>query len=564
MHWQGIGRAAGKVQQQGGDSRGDLHHKRGDGGAEPVCGAASPHHGQGSKWDAKGSRVRENSDTENGRKESGVEEEWESDVSDGEKMECLRQEIGEGEEDYRRVTEKVTAAEAELRRIQTRQRQVTKEMRKVQTMAEGIASCTGKKGWTSVSQSEIAKVSVGEECRRVGQPALGGSGEEIAAAMATATTGVLGWKGEEVFTRKKTKGLQIFNYDGAVAPHFERRTTDGGEVTAGMMRRESRGLVLGSLGVVARPMHKFFEEGQVSDFSYGQISDTTVQEARKKLDGMMVFGVVHPTEGWVELWTRAGPTGPGKWVTRFAESGDAGDVIGLVVALDNQGYTACFEWVGGQIRIKERHDEVELVVTQVRHKGSGEYMEWGQMERWATQHRVKCVQRVSELEGLTVREVTEKVQAMEGVEGLVVRIQGGTMMKIKTSWWHKQQAHWYYRWHSADQQEHEENRRQWKSQMMQVQGCRAVLEGWPTERSPALILDKLKATVKVEEFIARKDGRRGAIILSFRSSDEKDDAIVKAKEAGMELRPAYSSRSNGNAWHKIRTYWEGGSHRLGG
>ena len=100
--------------------------------------------------------------------------------------------------------------------------------------------------------------------------------------------------------------------------------------------------------------------------------------------------------------------------------------------------------------------------------------------------------------------------------------------------------------------------------MMQVQGCRAVLEGWPTERSPALILDEVKMAVKVEEFVARKNGRRGAIILSFRSSGDKNAAIVKAKEAGMELKPAYTSRSNGNSWHRIRTYWEGGSRRLGG
>ena len=186
------------------------------------------------------------------------------------------------------------------------------------------------------------------------------------------------------------------------------------------------------------------------------------------------------------------------------------------------------------------------------------------MEQWATQYGVKYVQRVTELEGYTVEVVTAKAQAMKGVEGYVVLLQEGSMMKIKTSWWHQQRAHQYHRWHSEGQQQHEANRKQWKIQMMQVQECRAVLDGWPTEKSPALILDKLKATVKVEEFIARKDGRRGAIILSFRSSDEKDDAIVKAKEAGMELRPAYSSRSNGNAWHKIRTYWEGGSRRLGG
>ena len=99
----------------------------------------------------------------------------------------------------------------------------------------------------------------------------------------------------------------------------------GGEgpssMEAAKLRRECRGLVMGAQGVVARPMHKFFEERQTKDTRDGQVSDAVVLDARKKMDGSMVFGVVHPTEGWAELWTRAGPGGHGLWAPRVAEGG---------------------------------------------------------------------------------------------------------------------------------------------------------------------------------------------------------------------------------------------------
>ena len=398
----------------------------------------------------------------------------------------------------------------------------------------------------------------------MGQPILGGAGEEISDMMAAATAGVQGWKGNPVFTVKETKGVRVFNYDGAVAPHFGCRGQEEEDVSAAMMRRESRGLVVGPMGVVARPMHNFFEEGQTADFRSEQVSAMVVQDARKKLDGMMVYGVVRPTDGWAELWTRAGPTGPSTWATRLAESGIAGDVLGLVVGLSGQGYTACFEWIGRQVKIKEKHGDSELVITQARHKVSGEYLRWEAMQQWATQYGVRCVEQAPEFVGMTVQEVTTRVQQMQGVEGFVVQLQDGSLMKVKTRWWHARKAHKDIRWYDEDQRQQEAEWKQWKLRLMQVQGCRAVLHGWPEKASAALVLDEVKSAVKVEEFIARRSGRRGAIVLSFRSPEEKDAAIGEAWQAGLELGIAYSSRSNGNAWHRIRTYWDIGNNRRGG
>jgi len=309
-------------------------------------------------------------------------------------------------------------------------------------------------------------------------------------------------------------------------------------------------------------MHKFFEEGQVKDTR--QVADEVVIDARRKMDGTMVFGVVHPTEGWVELWTRAGPNGPAKWATRHAEGGSAGDVLGLVGELDRRGYTACFEWVGRQARIKERHDRTELYITQVRNKISGRYMGWKQMQAWANSHKVKCVEWAAELVGLSVAEASAKVIAREGVEGFVVQTRGGITLKLKTAWWHEQWRHRYYGWHNKEQRQFELEKRQHKGELMQVQGCRAVVQGWAAEWSPARILDQVAGVVKAEEFIARDSGKRGAIVVSFRTPEERNDAVEMMGVGKVKLKAAYSSRSNGNAYHRIRTYWSTGERGRGG
>ena len=399
------------------------------------------------------------------------------------------------------------------------------------------------------------------------QPVLDGSQEEIAASLGMATARSKGRGGKRVFTVQEAKGLMVYNYGEGFARHFEEKTgVRGGEAARveASLRKECRGLVVGPHGVVSRPMHKFFEEGQTSDTRHGQVAQDVVQDARKKMDGSMVFGVVHPTEGWTELWTRAGPEGLGKWATRFAEGGSAGDVLGLVEVLDGQGYTACFEWVGRQAKVKEKHEETELVLTQVRHKVSGKYMEWAQMRGVADRHGVKCTDWAAELVGLTVEAASAKVRTMQGVEGFVVLTRGGCMLKLKTWWWHDKGVHKYRRWHSDDQKQAEWNRRQRKQEMMQVQGCRAVVQGWARGLSPALVLDKVHGAVKAEEFCSRRSGNRGAIVLSFASPEERNVAIEKVEFGGVKLFPAYSSRSSSNTYHRIRTYWSDGGRRTGG
>ena len=581
---QGDGETAEKTQQQQGDDsatgKGQLWQSDGQSDGRAVAerwqeqkGSRAGGHGDTKqKRDGKGSRVAEG--TTRGKWDGkGSDSARSSEAESDEEMAGhWKQEAVEAERDYVTMARKVSGAEAELRRLESVQRKVTKETAKMQTIAEKM----GLGSWRDIDPGHLVKVSMGEACRELGFPIMDGTGEEIvvAAAAATSMKAVREatkkvWKGRdarEVFTVKKVRDWQVFNYDGAVAPHFDYRAGSGamGGITAAVWRRECRGLVVGEEGIVARPMHKFFEEDQVTDSSWGVISGEVIQDARQKLDGTMVFGVVDQGGQWIELWTRAGPTDPGKWATEFAETGVAGDIFGLVASMDECGYTACFEFIGRQCRIKELHADTGLVLTQARHKVTGGYMDWQRMQQWAASFGVRHVELATELIGMTVKEASAVVTKIQAIEGFVVHLQGGGTIKMKTHWWHGKRAHRYERWHSKEQRQAEEQRRLRKVDLMQRQGCRAVLQEWPTDISPALVLEEVESAVKVEAFYDRSNGWRGAMVLSFKNPEEREAASVSARGKGMVLKPAYSSRSNSNAYHRIRTWWAAGCNRSGG
>ena len=60
--------------------------------------------------------------------------------------------------------------------------------------------------------------------------------------------------------------------------------------------------------------------------------------------------------------------------------------------------------------------------------------------------------------------------------------------------------------------------------------------------------------VKAKEFIARNTGKRGVVVLSFRTPKDKNDEVEMVRIGGVQIVPAYGSRSNRNPHHRIRTH----------
>ena len=90
--------------------------------------------------------------------------------------------------------------------------------------------------------------------------------------------------------------------------------------------------------------------------------------------------------------------------------------------------------------------------------------------------------------------------------------------------------------------------------VLQTQELRAVLQGWPGDMSPGLVFGAIPGVLKVEAFMSRAAGKRGAIVLSFLSPESKATARASLQGTSFTLVDAYSRKSSSNAWHRIRTW----------
>jgi len=256
------------------------------------------------------------------------------------------------------------------------------------------------------------------------------------------------------------------------------------------VRRQCRGLVVGPGGVVARPLYKFFSVGQVEDMRGRRLAEARVLEATEKLDGAMLFGV-WAGEGW-ELWSKGGLSKVAEeamqWV--YGEgAAEVGDLLGLLEVVEAMGCTTVFKWVGRQARVKVKEREARLVLLQVRRKVSGGYVEYGLRRDMAEVHGVAVVGSRDDLVGCSFGEALERVRQEEGrKEGVVVRLEDGQMVKIKTKWWLGAKQYEYRRWRSEEHRDKEKERRRKKVVKMQVQELRAVVVGLPGGVSPQVVL----------------------------------------------------------------------------
>ena len=131
------------------------------------------------------------------------------------------------------------------------------------------------------------------------------------------------------------------------------------------------------------------------------------------------------------------------------------------------------------------------------------------------------------------------------------------MVKLKTAWWKNCKVHRYSRWWNKQQRKAEQERQKEKHKQLQVQELRAVCKGLKGPECPGKLVYRVPNTVKVEAFFAREGGKRGAVVLSFASTADREAAMKWVKQyTDMRLEPAYSCKSNSKGWHRVRTWWK--------
>ena len=405
-----------------------------------------------------------------------------------------------------------------------------------------------------------AETCLGEDggAQRIGQVGrlrmedVEGTMERLGAALS-----IVGCATRSPFFKQRIGGYVLYGYSDATLMDFQGAQEDV------QCKAECRGVVfdLGAGKVVARPLHKFWTVGQLRGNklteNLGKPGLGQVVEATEKLDGAMVYAV--PVGDTFELWTRNGPTHHGNIAKRWAvEQGafrDSRNFMGLFVECEHSNATPIFEWLGPQVGGKVRHKENRLVLTQVRHKVTGEYWLGPKREGIAQRYNIEVAARHARFEGKSIKAVGKLVQPLQELEGLVLRMTSGHFVKMKTQWWQQANMQVYQRWPTETQRREAQIRQLRKMEKMELRELRALVKQWPGEQSPSHVLKMFPTASKVEARWTREGGKRGAIIVSFSEQELLQEAMSSGGRQGVHLEQAYSLRTSSNHRYRVQTWY---------
>lgn len=192
----------------------------------------------------------------------------------------------------------------------------------------------------------------------------------------------------------------------------------------GKIRREARGLIFDLDGeLISRPFHKFFnvnEREETQESVIQELISNSSYTIMEKCDGSMLRPLIIDDE--VVLGTKMGHyTDVAKEATKLLTESQK---IWLKLQY-RRNLTPILEYVGPQNKIVLQYDEPKLILLNIRHNLTGEYLEY-------TPHYVpfECVKHYDSTE-LSFSEYVKDVRGRIDVEGDILQFDNGHMIKIK-------------------------------------------------------------------------------------------------------------------------------------
>lgn len=215
----------------------------------------------------------------------------------------------------------------------------------------------------------------------------------------------------------------------------------GGNTFDSAEARECRGIVFSKSKdkIIGRPTHKFFNLGERADTQPHTVDWSKVVRVMDKRDGSMIHTVNH--DGNIRLKTKKSfnsdvAVAVQEWVA--SDSAEANRVRALLSDSLLHYNTVIFEWTAPEQRIVLAYDKPELVLLHVRHNETGQYMDGGLVKDLGKAYGVPVVDEVDEffVDGkFDVSLMIEAAKTRTGVEGWIVQLDNGEMIKVKTDWY---------------------------------------------------------------------------------------------------------------------------------
>lgn len=237
-------------------------------------------------------------------------------------------------------------------------------------------------------------------------------------------------KSNECFYEKQTEvngvKVSVFNYRLAQYKDFI-EPIPGSSIDA----FELRGLtfVHNADGTIKRylAMHKFFNLNQVSNYQYDDVKNFLINSVQSKLDGSMIR--------FLKI---------GEQIVAKTKMDFTNDQCQMAMAcLKNQklerfvsksiesNLVAIFEIISPMNQIVVKYQNTEIRLLQLRDENTGEYLDIYN-HPLVQEFNVACTDRE---EVLALNSYVEKAKSLEGIEGWIITLENGQMLKIKTDWY---------------------------------------------------------------------------------------------------------------------------------
>ena len=196
-----------------------------------------------------------------------------------------------------------------------------------------------------------------------------------------------------------------------------------------LLRRECRGIKYNNHGdIIARPYHKFFNIGEMDETHPDRISINGEHSPLylSKLDGSMIHPTYLPNTS--PLHTRKGQNDVSAQANRFID--DQPNYHRFIADTRQAGYTPIFEWCTPQNTIVLHHDTDELIITNIRHIASGDYLSPQERDRWAHDHHIPTAP-IHTIEADNTHALIDKIREDKDIEGYIL-VLDGLFYKVKT------------------------------------------------------------------------------------------------------------------------------------
>lgn len=225
--------------------------------------------------------------------------------------------------------------------------------------------------------------------------------------------------------------FRIFERDGFVVVDYvitTATTFEHDDPELKMVLQELRGIAFSADGktVISRPYHKFRNIGECAETQLSNIDFDKHHVVLHKEDGSMIRTI--PVEGGFRLGTRAGITSVSMQAERFwVKSENYERYKAFFENMEMRDMTPIFEYVGPNNRIVLYYSEETLILTGLRYRHTGEYLEYPYMVTLAKEFKIPCVKPLFD----SSENLLERVAVFKGLEGGVVRFDNGFMVKVK-------------------------------------------------------------------------------------------------------------------------------------